>query len=148
MRRTLALLMTTLTLLAMTAVPVAAAPPLDVTITADETLPANLDGTFTAMGAAVDAELMCDSGTTHNDAIGAPHGAEPVRFLVDKTFTCGSGDTFSLRLHVALYSDGHTTAKWKVTGATGALAGLKGHGTLVGTPVTGGITDVYSGRLK
>jgi hypothetical protein len=45
---------------------------------------------------------------------------------------------------------GFTTANWKVIGATGSLAGLKGGGTLVGTPYSSspdGITDVYDGRL-
>ena len=132
--------------------PAVAAPSLDVTITAIEVLPTTAGGTFGATGPAVAAGLICPDGTTTNDFVGTPHGPNPVRFHVDKTFSCtGSSDTFSLRLHVALDTvTGFTTATWKVTDATGSLAGLKGRGTLVGTPIVVGssISDVYVGRLR
>ncbi len=152
MRKALSLILTTVALLAVSAVPVSAAPPIDVSITALEILPATAGGTFAASGPAVSAGLICAGGTTTNGPLGAVHGTDPVRFRIDKTFDCaGSSDTFSLRLHVTLNVDtGDTTAKWKVTSSTGTLAGLKGHGTLVGTPsmVGDSITDVYTGRLR
>lgn len=151
MRKALSLMLTTVALLAVSAVPVSAAPPIDVSITALETLPITASGTFAASGSAVSGGLICASGTTTNGPLGAVHGTNPVRFRIDKTFHCaGSSDTFSLRLHVILNMDtGDTTANWKVISSTGSLAGLKGHGTLVGTPFAQGesITDVYTGRM-
>ena len=151
MRKALAVLVSTLTLVAMAAVPVAAAPPLDVSITAIEMLPLTEGGSFVASGPAVDAGLMCATGTTTNGLVGPTHGTNPVRFRVNKTFHCdGSSDTFTLQLRVVLdLNTGHTTANWKVLAGTGPYSSLKGHGTLVGTPIVPGesITDVYTGSM-
>jgi hypothetical protein len=152
MRKASAVFLSTLTLVALIAVPVAAAPPLDVSITAIETLPVTEGGSFAASGPAVDAGLICAGGTTSNGFVGPTHGTNPVRFQVNKTFHCdGSSDTFTLRLRVALdVNTGDTTANWKVLSGTGPYSSLKGHGTLIGTPIVSGesITDVYSGSMQ
>ncbi len=152
MRKALAVFLSTLTLVAMTAVPVAAAPPLGVSITALEQLPVTESGSFTATGPAVDAGLICANGTTTNGLVGPAHGTNPVRFQVNKTFHCdGSSYTFTLRLRVALdQNTGNTTANWKVISGTGPYSALKGHGTLIGTPIVLGesITDVYTGSMR
>ena len=148
MRKALAILFTTPSLLVISAIPVSATPPLDVSITADEAHPVDAGGTFDAAGPAVTAGLLCAAGNTTNDRVGLPRRTNPVRFQVDKTFECaGSTDTFTLRLNT---DTGGTTAVWNVVSCTGSYAGLRGHGTLVGTPIVQGesIEDVYTGTMR
>lgn len=140
------LLVTALTGSLLIAVPASAAPGLDVAITAQEII-----GGGAASGPAVDAGLVCASGTTSN-VVGPFHGTATLRFSVDKTFTCGDGSgTFLVRIKVALNTTtNETTAVWNVRSGTDAYVSLAGHGTLVGTPTNPGtdITDVYSGTLR
>ena len=155
MRRFLILVATImLAMLLLPAVPAAAAPPLGVTITVEEVLVGEVPEDFDATGDAVDAGLMCATGTVVDlDVTVLPSGQNHTRLIADKEFTCEQG-TFTARLWVKLFPDGSTVAKWRITGGTSDFATLRGWGKLVGTPIFNadgvktGITDVYTGKLK
>ncbi|MDH3753462.1 MAG: hypothetical protein OEU32_06270 [Acidimicrobiia bacterium] len=150
MRKSLATgLITTLLTVGLAASPAAAAPPLDVSITADEAIGAG--GNFVASGPAVTAGLLCGTGVTTN-VVGPAHGAATLIFKVDKTFVCDDATgTFTLRLNVRLdTTTSFTTANWRVVAGTGDYTDLRGNGSLIGTPIIAGtsITDDYTGRLR
>ena len=142
-------------LLAVVAAPVAGATqPLDVefevTVLAER---------FTASGSAVDAGLMCESGTMANP--------EPEKFVgkssvvanaqVITVFTCGEGDfegdTFVVKhqLHIdAAALPATWTINWVVLDGTGAFAHLRGNGHGTGEILTeppGGPFDTLEGQL-
>lgn len=149
---TLSMLLT-LMLLALTASVVAAAPPLDLHIVVPEEIGTGPDP-FTATGGAVTAGKVCAAGTVVdiNVDVMNPDNTTTRTLHVVKRFTCaGSTDTFDIQMVVKLdLSTGNTTANWKIVGGTGLYAGLKGHGSLVGTPISPGtsILDVYDGKAK
>ena len=113
----------------------------------------NINGsgeTFYASGPAVNAGVVCPTGTTSDlviNTFGPPNGN--YRFLyVVKSFTCADlTGTFFIKMRVKLeISTGNTTAKWQFTNGSSAYNHLHGHGTLVGTPtIPGYIMDVYDG---
>jgi len=150
MRKSLAVLFSSIALLAVTGLPALAAPPLDVSIIAEETIPASTGGTFLASGGAVATGLICPAGTTSN-VVGPAHGTTVVTFRVDKTFTCTDGSgTFTARMNVRLDPvTGETEASWRVVTGSGSYALLRGTGKLIGVPIVVGIsiTDYYTGRL-
>lgn len=139
-------------LLAVTVSTVFAAPPMDVHIEVTEYI--NTSGeTFNASGSAVDAGVVCPTGTVDDlvvDVSGPPGGIFRILNVL-KRFNCeGSGDTFDVQLVVFLdLTTNETTARWNITGGTGAYAGLHGNGSLVGTPIVPGnsILDVYDGNM-
>lgn len=137
-------------LVGVSAGPVLAAPQLDVHIESDATIGGGPDP-FTASGPAVDAGTVCANGTTEvlSTAVSGPPGGSFSILHVDRRFTCDDG-TFDMKKVVNLdLTTGDTTARWKITGGTGAYAGLKGRGSLVGTPIVVGssIHDVYDGQV-
>ena len=103
-------------------------------------------GAFTS-----DGSVVCASGTTSNDTrFSAAHSPQALGIHVRKTITCDDGSgTFVLQLQVrASYPAGETSGRWVVLSGSGDYADLHGAGKVVGTPVAGGISDVYSGRLS
>jgi hypothetical protein len=68
-------------------------------------------------------------------------------FSGTRVFTCDSGAaTFTVKLS-ARFDEGGSVGTWSVIGSTGALGDVHGAGTLVGTPLPGGIRDTYSGTV-
>ncbi len=126
---------------------------LPVHIVVDESLPIvipDLPGDpFLATGPAVDFGVLCPAGIVQDMAWESRQTRRFIRLKVTKLFTCDDGTgTFEVFMRVKLFPDGSTTAKWKVTDGTGNYVTLRGAGKLVGTPFTGGITDVYTGTVK
>lgn len=90
----------------------------------------------------------CGSGTVTNGSNSQLHGGPRFgKFNGFKIFECASGDVFVVRLS-AKFDDTGSVGTWSIIGGTGDLAGLRGSGTLVGTPIPGGINDVYDGTLR
>jgi hypothetical protein len=139
-------------LLAVTVSTVFAAPPMDVHIQVDEFIGGiGVDEPFTASGSAVDAGLICATGMVQDVSVstsGAP--SAPYRIIqVLKRFSCGDG-TIDVSMVVQLdLATNYTTASWRVVSGTGNYAGLRGSGSLVGTPIVAGesIHDDYYGNL-
>jgi hypothetical protein len=129
-----------------------AAPPLDLHIEVDELIGTSGE-TFVATGPAVDAGVVCPTGTVDDVSVvvsGSP--TNPYLILhVLKKFTCQDGSgTFDLKLVVRLNNTTRaTTARWHFVSGTGNYAGLHGNGSLVGTPIVPGasIHDVYDGKV-
>jgi len=138
--------------LAVSASPATAKAPLDVYIISDKDIGGI--GDFVATGPAVDAGLVCPSGTEVDPEVIVRNtaGGRFTILKILKSFTCEDGSgTFDVRMTVKLFPDGTTTANWKVVAGTGNYTALRGHGTLVGTPppnTTGEIIDEYFGKMK
>ena len=127
-----------------------AAPPLGLHIEVTEYI--NTSGeAFAASGPAVDAGIVCASGTV-NDVSVVVNGNPSSGFRtlhVLKRFNCNGGGTFDVKMKVRLdLTTNATTARWNIVSGTGAYAGLKGNGSLVGNPIVPGtsILDVYDGK--
>ena len=127
-----------------------AAPPLGFHMEVTEIISGSGE-TFNASGPAVDAGVVCPTGTTSDIVIntfGPPNGNYQFLYIV-KSFTCGDGSgTFLIKMRVKLdLSTGYTTAKWQFTDGSDAYNHLRGHGTLVGTPINPFVViqDVYDG---
>jgi hypothetical protein len=139
-------------LLAVTVSTAFAAQPMDVHIMVDELIAGiGVDEPFTASGSAVGAGLICAAGMVQDVSVstsGAP--SAPYRIIqVLKQFTCDDG-TIDVSMVVQLdLATNYTTASWRVVSGTGNYAGLRGSGSLVGTPTVTGesIHDDYYGSL-
>lgn len=139
-------------LLAITVSTVFAAPPQNVHIEVAELIGGiGVNEPFTASGAAVDNGVICATGMVQDVSVstfGSP--SAPYRNIqVLKRFTCGT-DTFDVSMVVKLdLATNYTTASWRIVGGTGGFAGLRGRGSLVGTPIDPGnsILDVYDGSV-
>lgn len=139
-------------LLIVTVSAASAAPPLNLHIEVNEFI--NTSGeSFLATGPAVDAGVVCPSGTVDDVSTvvsGAPGGSLSILHVL-KHFTCGDlSGTFDVRLVVRLDNVTHeTTASWMIVGGTGAYASLHGNGSLAGTPIVPGtsIHDAYDGKV-
>lgn len=112
-------------------------------IDADEVFGEGAVSTFTST---VDG---CESGTvtTPRFNIGGGPGSDFGKFNGIKVFECDDGGSFVVRLQ-AKFGPGGSTGTWAILGGTGGLEKLAGSGTLVGTPTTTGINDVYDGTLR
>ena len=123
-----------------TAVPAVSATP--VHIDADERLE---DGgsTFTS------TIEGCSSGTVSNGPfrIGGGPGTDFGKFNGFKVFECADGGGFVVRL-LAKFGEGGSTGTWAIVDGWDGYEDLHGAGTLVGTPTSTGINDVYDGTLR
>lgn len=143
----------TLALLVLPASAVVAAPPIDLHIEALEFV-ATSGETFTASGGAVDAGLICPTGTVDDLNVEVSDaGRGPYRILhVLKRFNCADfSGTFNVQMVVQLdLTTNETTARWRIVGGTGSYADLKGRGALVGIPQVPGVSilDVYDGQVQ
>lgn len=141
-----------LTLLLLTASFVSAAPPLAFHMEVDE-LVFGSGEPFIASGPAVDAGIVCPTGTAediYGNASGPPDGDFRVIYIV-KHFHCADGSgTFVIKMSVMLdLITGTTTARWHFAGGSGVYGGLRGTGTLTGTPSgPDTIFDVYDGSAQ
>ncbi len=125
----------------------AAAPPIT-TITLEVVF--EVSETFTATGG-----VVCASGTAVTDPVFGTFGGRQNRgvftFHLVKTLTCADGSgTFKLLVNVSTSPNSPGTVGGFAAGqGTGAYAGLRGGGHLIGTayPDGSGVTDVYTGRL-
>ncbi|MCP3974925.1 MAG: hypothetical protein GY720_10570 [bacterium] len=136
-----------LALLAATVPAASATPPLQVSI--EDVVETSGHGDFVASGPAVDAGVMCKSGTTavlwfrRTDA-------SPDRAIlrIKKVATCDDGSgTINVNMRVFLdLNTGGTTAKWHFHGGTGDYTRLRGTGNLVGIPGES-FLDLYSGQV-
>jgi len=105
---------------------------------------------FTATESEFESTLEgCEEGTVvTGDAKGAftKWGGT---FVGIKSFTCADEVSgFSVRLNARFGADG-STGTWTLVDAWGALAGLKGSGSLAGFPTSDtSIDDIYTGTLR
>ena len=91
----------------------------------------------------------CESGTVSNGPfrIGGGPGTSFGKFNGFKVFECADGGSFVVRLQ-AKFNDEGSTGTWAIVGGEGGFENLHGAGTLVGTPTSTGINDVYDGTLR
>lgn len=98
-----------------------------------------------------------ETSTFTSDIPGCPTGTSTtIRGMVQdragvfrgtRVFTCDSGAaSFTVNL-AARFGEGGSVGTWSVIGSTGVLGDVHGAGTLVGTPLPGGIRDTYSGAV-
>ena len=98
-----------------------------------------------------------ETSTFTSDIPGCPTGTSTtIRGMVQdragvfrgtRVFTCDSGAaSFTVNLS-ARFGEGGSVGTWSVIGSTGVLGDVHGAGTLVGTPLPGGIRDTYSGTV-
>ena len=97
-----------------------------------------------------DGSVICVSGPAVTDpfrfAGGGRQGGGNGTFHLEKTLTCGNG-TFRIAVDAAQTATG-TIGGWTVRSGTGAYAGLRGGGQIVGTNVSDLLLrDAYTGRL-
>lgn len=151
-RKSVGLLLTLAVILTVFTTVVAAAPPSAVHLEVSELIGSSGEP-FTASGEAVDAGILCPSGTVDDLSVvakGSPSAPYTI-LLVNKVFNCGDeSGTFDVQLTVRLDNSTHyTTASWRLVGGTQAYAGLHGNGKLAGTPIVPGISiyDVYDGNV-
>jgi hypothetical protein len=137
------------------AAPVAAAPPVQVTIVSEMFfVPDDFSvGTFDAAGSAVENGLICESGTVVDTHVvfGGFQSGRGAQILVRKTFTCDDGSgTFFVKIQVHLdFATATESFSWVIQGGTEAYEQLRGsgHGTTVGVgsdPQTG-VINTYDG---
>lgn len=130
------------------ATPAGAAPPTAVDFTIEESLTVTTGTLYAGVIEGCDTPIV----TTENFRAG---GGGVVRtFAGDKVFDCGGGDSFTLSFSARVRDCSATDrGSWRVVAGTGAFAGLRGNGSLVGTYVGGdscgptGILDNYTGRF-
>jgi hypothetical protein len=136
---------------------VAASQPLNVNIVVNTYLLSSGNaGYFVASGPAVDAGLICPTGTA-TDIYNRGQGWESnigTNYFVLKQFVCDNGSgTFTLQLEARVVYPDKDTANWNVKSGTGPYAGLHGTGKDVGefhfdsngNPIY--ITDNISGKI-
>lgn len=105
--------------------------------------------TFTATGG-----VVCPSGTATTDFRkfgGSVTGAGAAgSFHLTKTLVCTDGSgSFTIEVDAAtVFGSPGDQGGWGVLSGTGAYATLSGGGNLVGTYVTDGIIDTYTGSLR
>ena len=125
--------------------PAVAAPPQTQTFTVVEQFEPE-SGVFTS-----DGSVVCASGTTSNNTFGSGFQSDRgVIFHVRKTITCNDGTgTFILQLQARLgFNVGDMTfGPWVVLSGTGRYENLRGAGTVTGTSLPGGVSDLYVGWL-
>ncbi|MBD3947127.1 hypothetical protein [Nocardioides ganghwensis] len=122
------------------AVPAVAATP--VHIDADE----KLEGGGSTFTSTIEG---CSSGTVSNGPfrIGGGPGTDFGKFNGFKVFECADGGGFVVRL-LAKFGEGGSTGTWAIVDGWDGYEDLHGAGTLVGTPTSTGINDVYDGTLR
>ena len=122
------------------AVPAVAATP--VHIDADE----KLEGGGSTFTSTIEG---CSSGTVSNGPfrIGGGPGTDFGKFNGFKVFECADGGGFVVRL-LAKFGEGGSTGTWAIVDGWDGYEDLHGSGTLVGTPTSTGINDVYDGTLR
>ena len=106
-------------------------------------------GTFDASGPAVEAGILCESGTVVDTGIllaGGQSGRK-IQIPVRKTFTCddGSGSFFvkiQVHLDLATFTERFS---WVIQGGTDAYASLRGSGS--GTTIPDG-SDPQTGNIN
>jgi len=132
--------------------PVAAAPPLGVTIVSNVTF--NPDGPnygdFETAGSATDSGLICEAGTFVDTRLtlgGFQSDRGEVQLMVRKEFTCDDGTgTFFVQLAIhANFDTGIESFMWVVQGGTGDHAKLRGSGS--GSTVSDG-SDPQTGNIN
>jgi hypothetical protein len=90
----------------------------------------------------------CTTGTVTNGADSAAHFTPwGGVFVGTKSFSCDGGGGFDISLNAKFGADG-STGTWVFADGTGAYAGIKGSGSLVGIPTSIGIDDMYSGTAR
>lgn len=144
------ILVLTAALMVAMAVPAGATPPSDVQFEVETDFGPS---PFTASGPAVNAGLVCASGTVENVFFQASgfQSNSAVNFQIVNRFTCYEAPfgEFFVKLQVRLLLDGSpATFTWNVVDGTGGYEDLHGAGTGAGLPCgTCFVLDVYDGGL-
>lgn len=91
----------------------------------------------------------CESGTVSNGgfSLGGGPGTSFGKFNGFKVFECADGGGLVVRLQ-AKFDDEGSTGTWSIVDGWDGYEDLHGAGTLVGTPTSTGINDVYDGTLR
>jgi hypothetical protein len=91
----------------------------------------------------------CESGSVSNGPfrIGGGPGTAFGKFNGFKVFECADGGGFVVRLQAKFNEEG-STGTWAIVDGWDGFEDLHGSGTLVGTPTSTGINDVYDGTLR
>lgn len=108
------------------------------------------DTSFTTPASPFESNLAgCASGTVENGGGGARFTPWGGTFIGEKLFTCaGGGAGFVVDLRARFGPDG-STGTWTIASAWGGLDGLKGSGSLTGTPIDDTtIQDAYTGTSR
>jgi hypothetical protein len=108
------------------------------------------DETFEGGGSTFTSTIEgCASGTVSNGpfSIGGGPGTDFGKFNGFKVFECADGGGFVVRL-LAKFNEEGSTGTWAIVDGWDGYEDLHGAGTLVGTPTSTGINDVYDGTLR
>jgi hypothetical protein len=98
--------------------------------------------TFTASG-------FCDAGDAVSYNFKQVGRGRATTFHLFKDLICEDGSgILTIRVDASsVFGFGGTTGGWNVVGGTGAFAGVRGGGSIVGIAFDGGLDDHYTGRL-
>lgn len=142
MRRPFTLGLAVLVVFALGSTPALAAGHRAVTIDARTTFD-DVPDTFVATGLP-----GCEGGTVETGP-GTLGGSQPFGLFAGfKVFTCNDADNgLVLRLN-AMFDATGSVGVWNVVDGWGTLDGVRGRGTLIGEPITGGVLDHYTGTVK
>ncbi len=108
------------------------------------------DETFAGGGSTFTSTIEgCASGTVSAGPfrIGGGPGTDFGKFNGFKVFECADGGGFVVRL-LAKFDEEGSTGTWAIVDGWDGYEDLHGAGTLVGTPTSTGINDVYVGTLR
>ena len=108
------------------------------------------DETFEGGGSTFTSTIEgCSSGTVSNGPfrIGGGPGTGFGTYNGFKVFECADGGGFVVRL-LAKFDEEGSTGTWAIVDGWDGYEELHGAGTLVGTPTSTGINDVYDGTLR
>ena len=99
--------------------------------------------TFTSTGG-----VLCASGVATTDFHKQGGSWRAGTFHLTKTLECPDG-TLTINVDAAtVFGSPTDQGGWSVVGGTGAYAGVRGGGSLVGTYIPDGIIDLYTGNLS
>ena len=104
---------------------------------------------FTTEVSAFDSNVPgCATGTVVNGDVHVSYTPWGGIFVGEKVFTCADGESgFTVSLK-ARFGPGGSTGTWNLADAWGAYDGVKGSGSLVGTPTSETVLDdVYTGTV-
>lgn len=69
-------------------------------------------------------------------------------FRGTREFVCDSGVGSVTVILSARFGEGGSVGTWSIVTSSGDLSGVHGAGKLAGTPIAGGISDVYTGTVS
>lgn len=130
---------------------IAAAAVTGMTVPAQAATPVHIDADEVFGGQSMFTSTItgCESGSVSNGRfqVGGGPGTSFGKFNGFKVFECADGGGFVVRLQ-AKFNESGSTGTWAIVDGWDGFEDLHGAGTLVGTPTTTGINDLYDGTLR